>query len=76
MFLKNIPINIISRGAQQPLITFVDRILAITKDADYQQNKTKQAKVKELEREIDQMVYKLYDLTPEEIGIVENSGKK
>ena len=26
-----------------------------------------------LEREIDQLVYKLYDLTPEEIAIVEES---
>ena len=31
----------------------------------------KQAKVKELETEIDQMVYKLYALTQEEIEIVE-----
>jgi len=27
--------------------------------------------VKEFEKQIDQMVYKLYDLTPEEIKIVE-----
>jgi len=31
----------------------------------------KQAKVKTLEREIDQLVYKLYGLTEEEIKIVE-----
>jgi hypothetical protein len=29
-----------------------------------------QVKVKSLEQEIDQLVYKLYDLTPEEIKIV------
>lgn len=29
-----------------------------------------------LEKQIDQMVYKLYSLTPEEIEIVENSSKK
>ena len=34
-------------------------------------NHTKQGKVKEYEHQIDQMVYKLYDLTDEEINIVE-----
>jgi len=56
---------------KQPFITLVDRILAITKDDDYLQNTAKREQVKELERQIDQMVYKLYDLTPEEIAIVE-----
>jgi len=35
------------------------------------QNPEKQAKAKEYERQIDQLVYKLYNLTPEEIKIVE-----
>jgi hypothetical protein len=35
------------------------------------QNPQKQAKIKALEREIDQMVYQLYGLTEEEIRIVE-----
>jgi len=34
-----------------------------------------QAKVKEYERQIDQMVYKLYGLTEEEIKIVEGNEK-
>ena len=54
-----------------PFIELVDRILAITKDEDYLSNPAKQAKVKEYERQIDQMVYELYGLTPEEIEIVE-----
>ena len=59
---------------------------AITKDSDYLQNLDKQAKVINLEKQIDpvrcllsngvdQMVYKLYDLTPEEIAIVDGGGK-
>jgi len=32
------------------------------------------ADTSDIEREIDQMVYKLYDLTPEEIAIVEGKG--
>jgi len=49
----------------------VDKILSITKDNDYLQKPQKQAQVKDLEREIDQMVYKLYNLTEEEIKIVD-----
>jgi len=36
---------------------------------------TKQSQVKTLEKQIDQFVYKLYDLIPEEIAIVENFNK-
>jgi len=49
----------------------VREILSITKDDNYLQNKQKQARVKELEWEIDQLVYQLYGLTEEEIRIVE-----
>lgn len=43
------------------------------KDADYLTNPAKQAEVREYKRQIDALVYKLYDLTPEEIRIVGNS---
>ena len=48
---------------------------AITKDEDYLQNPVKQAQVHNFERQIDQMVYKLYNLTSEEIALVEGEGK-
>lgn len=60
---------------QTPFIHFVDQILSITKDDDYLDSPDKQAKVKRLEKEIDQLVYKLYELTPEDIKIVEGFGK-
>ena len=50
-------------------------IFAIMKDEDYSQNIDNQAKARDLERRIDQMVYKLYDLTPGEIAIVDGGGK-
>jgi len=59
-------IDLLSR---QKIETLVDKILALKK-----QNKN--ADTKNLESQIDQLVYKLYDLTPEEIEIVENSSKK
>jgi hypothetical protein len=57
----------------QPSNILVDQILAITKDEDYLANPIKQAKVKEIERQIDQMVYELYELTPDEIAVAEGS---
>jgi len=48
----------------QPFITFVDQILAA-------KQKDPSADTSVLERQIDEMVYKLYGLTPEEIEIVE-----
>ena len=80
-FLENLPITEsvlnCTKNSQQLFINLVDQILAITKDVDYLENPDKQAKVKNLENQIDQLVYKLYDLTPEEIKIVEgfNEGK-
>jgi adenine-specific DNA-methyltransferase len=74
--LLAIPIYKPSIQEQQSVISLVDQILAITKSEDYQNSPAKQAKVKELERRIDQMVYELYGLTPEEIEVVEGTFKK
>ena len=60
---------------QRRFIDVVDKILTITKEEGYLTNSTKQANVKEYERQIDQMVYELYDLTPEEIAVVEGFNK-
>jgi adenine-specific DNA-methyltransferase len=69
--LKKLPIKKIPESDQKPFVELVNRILAVTKDEDYLQNPQKQAQVKALEREIDQMVYKLYGLIADEIRIVE-----
>jgi type I restriction-modification system DNA methylase subunit len=64
--LSEIPIKRISPVEQKPFINLVDRILAAkAKAAD--------ADVSKLEREIDELVYALYALTPEEIKIVEGT---
>ena len=56
---------------QDGVIKLVDKIISLTQSDNYLQTPTKKAKVKEYEKEIDQMVYTLYGLTPEEIKIVE-----
>jgi len=64
--LDQLPIKEIEQSKQQPFIDLVDQILAAK-----QQGKD----TKDFEKLVDQMVYKLYDLTEEEIKIVEGNGK-
>lgn len=65
-FFDSIPIPNISDNDKQDLIEKVDRILTIKKENTF-------ADTRGLEREIDLMVYELYGLSEEEIGIVEGS---
>jgi hypothetical protein len=68
--MKALPIKISGKSEQKPFVKIVDKILAITKTDDYLENKKKRDRVNEYEKQIDEMVYKLYNLTPEEIKIV------
>jgi adenine-specific DNA-methyltransferase len=64
--LSEIPIKRISPDEQKPFIKLADRILAAKQnDAEADTNA--------LEREMDELVYSLYGLTPEEIAVVEES---
>jgi len=67
-----LPVPNLEKVNAKKIIDLVDKILAITKDDDYLENSVKQAEVREYEKQIDQLVYKLYGLTDEEIKIVEN----
>ena len=71
--IMEIPLIKSSESKQKPLINLVDKILAITKTKDYLQSPNKQTQVQKYEKQIDQLVYKLYELTPEEIKIIEDS---
>src|SRR3989338_477131 len=64
--ISALPIKEVSESEQKPFMEIVDKILAITSSSDYLANSEKQAKVKDYEKQIDQLVYQLYDLTPEE----------
>ncbi|MDR1485517.1 MAG: Eco57I restriction-modification methylase domain-containing protein, partial [Planctomycetaceae bacterium] len=67
-FLRQIPIKNISPNDQQPIIALVNQILLSKKE-------NSEADTLELETEIDRLVYKLYDLTSEEIKIIETAEK-
>ncbi|MFA5857436.1 MAG: hypothetical protein WC955_00055 [Elusimicrobiota bacterium] len=72
-YVGKIPTPKLEEATQKPFIEIVDKILAITKSSDYLENLAEQDQVKEYEKQIDQMVYKLYDLTDEEIDIIEGN---
>lgn len=63
---RKLPIADVSLKKQAPLINLVNSILAITKDKDYLQSPEKRARVQAYEKQIDQLVYKLYNLTEHE----------
>ena len=63
--LRYFPIKIILEKEQKSFVEAVDKILSITKTADYLESSEKQERVKECECQIDKMVYKLYGLAPE-----------
>ena len=63
-FLEKLPIPKINDNLNKSFITLVDQILAA-------KQKDPKADTSALERQIDEMVYELYGLTPEEIAIVE-----
>lgn len=71
--LELLPIKIPTPELHKKIENIVNKIHSLTQLDDYLQNSTEQNKVKECEKEIDHIVYKLYDLTPEEINIVENA---
>ena len=65
--IEQFPIKDISETAQAPIIAKVEQILSLKK-ADPATDTS------QLDSEIDTMVYELYDLTAEEIAIVEGKG--
>ena len=76
--LKQLPIKL-SDNSDEKMISLVNQMLEAKKQL--QQTKTDgdknylNRKCERLDKEIDQLVYKLYDLTEEEIKIVEESAK-
>lgn len=76
-YMGKLPIKIVN-PQNQPIVKqiedLVSQILSLTQSDDYEENLQKQAQVKNLEKQIDSLVYKLYGLTEEEIKIIEGGG--
>lgn len=74
--LMEIPIKNIDKSKQEPFIKIIDDIINIIKYEENTLDRFKKDKIKKLEKQIDMMVYELYNLTEDEIKIVENFNKK
>ena len=61
---KQLPILKVSSEKQQPMVQLIDKILAIKQSCP-------NADTSDIEHKIDQLVYQLYNLTPEEIAVIE-----
>jgi len=68
-YMGKLPVKKIGMAEQEPFVSMVDKILAAKKE-------NPEADTSRLEEEIDNLVYKLYGLTEEEIEIIENNAKK
>jgi hypothetical protein len=80
--VEKLPIKLVPDSQQQPIIKLVDKMLSLNKRLNEIGDKQTDERarivedIKKIDNEIDQMVYKLYGLTKEEIAIVEESGGK
>lgn len=54
-------------------VSLVDEVLMITQQDDYIKDGLKQERVKLLQKQIDKLVYELYELTTEEIALIESN---
>jgi len=66
---KQVPIKNIDLNKQQPIIKLVNKILDL-------KNKDINSDTKQLEKEIDILVYKIYEITEDEIQIIEKDAIK
>jgi hypothetical protein len=71
IFIEGLPIKIPDKDIQFKIIELVDNILDLKRKEGYSSNLNYQTSVEEYEKQIDQIVYKLYGLTPKEIEIIE-----
>jgi adenine-specific DNA-methyltransferase len=71
--IEKLPIKKVSPEKQRSIVVIVDKILSISNNDDYLNNKDKQAMVKAYENRIDKMVYEIYELSSEDIKTIENT---
>lgn len=73
IYLGLLPIKEITDDRKEIFIKLAEKIITLTKCEDYIENNFKHNQVREYEKEIDQVVYQLYNLTKKEIKLIESS---
>jgi len=74
--LESLPIKVINNGQQEPIVSKVKAILKVTETKAYLEDQRKQSEVKAYVKELDRLIYKVYELSPEEIQMIESSNSK
>jgi len=78
-FLEQLPIKIVQKSKQQTIIETVDKMLALNKhlveisDKKTDERARIEEEIKKIDNEIDELVYKIYNITAEEKKIIEDS---
>jgi adenine-specific DNA-methyltransferase len=71
--LSEIPLNYILEEKQIPFIDLVDQILEVSKNEKFLEKEELHKQISILEKQINQLVYNLYNLTSEEIKLIEEN---
>ena len=78
-YLDQIPLKKVSVDKQEPLINLVNKILPLNKrlnelgDKKTDEREKLEQEIKKTDKEIDELVYKIYGITEEEKKIIEES---
>ncbi|NBV99956.1 MAG: hypothetical protein EBR67_10730 [Proteobacteria bacterium] len=73
IFVEAMPIPSINNLLRSEIEKLADEIISITKNENYSEDKQSQIRVQNLEEEIDNLVYQLYELTSEEIDLIKRA---
>ena len=74
VFIKKLPIKLnADQNYINLIVQFVRRIIEIVNSSDFERSIKKQQAVKEYENQIDILVYKLYNLTYDEILVIDQN---
>jgi len=71
MYIENLPIPIISNEEQNTFIELVNKILCLNKKLNENNNINLKNQIKILDNELEEKIYELYDLSKEDIKIIE-----
>src|SRR5690606_3614596 len=73
IFVKLLPIPNMTPLEQQECVNIVNKILAITKSQGYSENSQEYEQVKSLMKQIDNLLYSFYELSDEQIKLIEST---
>jgi len=68
VYVKEFPIPSVDKATRRKITNIVEKVIEVKQQSS-------DSDTTELEKQIDQLVYKLYDLTPDEIAVVEGASK-